>query len=150
MHNRASETTPLHIDIPVRLSDVRVAFSVAALAFEGDLPASIFHLQLISQDVAEWNTRARIVAVFHTNAGHVTLNDEAYDAERMVATGNPYKGLVADLMKRGVEVELCGATAEVHGWGNADLLTGVKINRNAMARLSQLAQEGFVQITEWD
>jgi intracellular sulfur oxidation DsrE/DsrF family protein len=53
-------------------------------------------------------------------------------------------------MKRGVEVELCGATAEVHGWGNANLLTGVKINRNAMARLSQLAQEGFVQITEWD
>jgi intracellular sulfur oxidation DsrE/DsrF family protein len=53
-------------------------------------------------------------------------------------------------MKRGVQVELCGATATVHKWGNADLLPGVKVNTDAMARMSQLAQEGFVEITEWD
>jgi intracellular sulfur oxidation DsrE/DsrF family protein len=139
---------PLHIDIPVKLTEVKVAFSVAALAFEGDLPASIFHLQLIEKDVADWNARAQIFAVFHTNAGHVTLNDEAYNAERMVATGNPYKGLVADLIKRGVQIELCGATAKVHRWGNADLLPGVKVNTDAMARMTQLVQEGFAQITE--
>src|SRR5258707_10707756 len=104
----------LHIDIPVKLAEVKVVFSVAALAFEGDLPASIFHLQLIENDVADWNARAQVFAVFHTNAGHVTLNDEAYNAERMVATGNPYKGLVADLIKRGGQIELCGATAKVH------------------------------------
>jgi hypothetical protein len=45
---------PLHIDIPVKLSDIKIAFSVAALAFEGDLPASIFHLQLITRDIAAW------------------------------------------------------------------------------------------------
>jgi hypothetical protein len=33
---------PLHIDIPVKLAEVRVAFSIPTLAFEGDLPASIF------------------------------------------------------------------------------------------------------------
>ena len=32
---------PLHIDIPVKLADVKVVFSVGALAFEGDLPASM-------------------------------------------------------------------------------------------------------------
>jgi len=141
---------PLHIDIPVQLAEVKVAFSIAALAFEGDLPASIFHLQLITTDVANWNAKAQVIAVFHTNAGHVTLHDDAYNAERMIATGNPYKELVADLMKRGVQVELCGATATVHKWGNADLLPGVKVNTDAMARMSQLAQEGFVEITEWD
>jgi intracellular sulfur oxidation DsrE/DsrF family protein len=141
---------PLHIDIPVQLVQVKVAFSIAALAFEGDLPASIFHLQLITTDVANWNAKAQVIAVFHTNAGHVTLNDNAYNNERMIATGNPYKELVADLMKRGVQVELCGATATVHKWGNADLLPGVKVNTDAMARMSQLAQEGFVEITEWD
>jgi intracellular sulfur oxidation DsrE/DsrF family protein len=141
---------PLHIDIPVQLAQVKVAFSIAALAFEGDLPASIFHLQLITTDVANWNAKAQVIAVFHTNAGHVTLNDVAYNTERMIATGNPYKELVADLMKRGVQVELCGATATVHKWGNADLLPGVKVNTDAMARMSQLAQEGFVEITEWD
>ena len=141
---------PLHIDIPVQLVQVKVAFSIAALAFEGDLPASIFHLQLITTDVANWNAKAQVIAVFHTNAGHVTLNDDAYNAERMIATGNPYKELVADLMKRGVQIELCGATATVHKWGNSDLLPGVKVNTDAMARMSQLAQEGFVEITEWD
>jgi intracellular sulfur oxidation DsrE/DsrF family protein len=144
----STSAKPLHIDIPVKLAEVKVAFSVAALAFEGDLPASIFHLQLIEKDVADWNARAQIFAVFHTNAGHVTLNDEAYNAERMVATGNPYKGLVADLIKRGVQIELCGATAKVHKWGTADLLPGVRVNTDAMARMTQLVQEGFAQIAE--
>ncbi len=139
---------PLHIDIPVKLAEVKVAFSVPALMFEGDLPASIFHLQLIENDIADWNAKAEVIAVFHTNAGHVTLNDQAYNTERMVATGNPYKKLVADLMKRGVQIELCGATAKIHKWGNADVLPGVKVNTDAMARMTQLIEEGFVQITE--
>jgi intracellular sulfur oxidation DsrE/DsrF family protein len=140
--------SPLHIDIPVKLQEVKVAFSVAALSFEGDLPASIFHLQLIARDAADWAAKAQVVVVFHTNAGHVTLNDKAYDADRNVATGNPYRELIADLMKRGVRVELCGATAKVHKWGNAELLPGIKVNTDAMARLTQLVQEGFVKITE--
>ena len=146
----ATSEKPLRIDIPVRLTELRIAFSIADLAFEGDLPASIFHLQLIANDIADWKARAQVIAVFHTNAGHVTLHDEAYNAERMVATGNPYKQLLVELMKRGVEVELCGATATVHKWGNRDLLPGIKVNTDAMARMSQLVQEGFVQVTEWD
>ena len=141
---------PLRIDIPVRLSELRIAFSIADLAFEGDLPACIFHLQLITQNIADWNAKARVIAVFHTNAGHVTLNDDSYNAERKMANGNPYKKLLAELMKRGVQVELCGATAAAHNWGNEDLLPEIKVNRDAMARMSQLVQEGFVQITEWD
>jgi intracellular sulfur oxidation DsrE/DsrF family protein len=139
---------PLHIDIPVKLASVKSVFSIGALAFEGDLPASIFHLQLIENDIADWSARSEVIAVFHTNAGHVTLNDTAYDADRNIATGNPYKELVTDLMKRGVRIELCGATAKVHNWGNADLLPDVKVNTDAMARTTQLVQEGFVKITE--
>ncbi len=138
----------LHIDIPVRLTDVKTVFSIGALAFEGDLPASIFHLQLIKGDIADWKAASEVVAVFHTNAGHVTLNDNSYNTDRNVATGNPYKKLVTDLMKRGVKVELCGATAKAHKWGNVDLLPGIKVNTDAMARTTQLVQEGFVKITE--
>ena len=139
---------PLHIDIAVKLTELKVVFSVGALAFEGDLPASMFHLKLIENDIADWNAKAQVIAVFHTNAGHVTLNDSAYNADRNVATGNPYKELVAGVMKRGVQIELCGATAKVHKWGNADLLPGIKVNTDAMARTTQLVQEGFVKITE--
>jgi intracellular sulfur oxidation DsrE/DsrF family protein len=138
----------LHIDIPVKLAEVKVAFSVAALAFEGDLPASLFHLHLIVNDISNWKAKSQVVAVFHTNAGHVTLHDQAYNADRNIATGNPYRLLVTDLMERGVQVELCGATAKAHGWGNADLIPRIKINTDAMARTTQLVQEGFVKISE--
>jgi intracellular sulfur oxidation DsrE/DsrF family protein len=139
---------PLHIDIPVKMTNVRTVYSIGALAFEGDLPASIFHLQLIEGDITDWNAKSEVIAVFHTNAGHVTLHDNSYNADRNIATGNPYRELVQDLMKRGVQIELCGATAKAHGWGNADLLPGVKVNTDAMARTTQLVQAGFVKITE--
>ena len=139
---------PLYIDIPVKLAEVKEVYSIGALAFEGDLPACLFHLQLIENDISDCNAKSRVIAVFHTNAGHATLHDSAYNADRSVATGNPYKKLIADLMARGVEVELCGATAKVHNWGNADLLPKIKVNTDAMARTTQLVQEGFVKITE--
>jgi len=144
----AASEKPLHIDIPVKLPDVKMVFSIDALAFEGDLPASIFHLQLIENDIADWNAKSQVIAVFHTNAGHVTLHDSAYNADRNIATGNPYKELISELQKRGVQVELCGATAKVHNWGNADLHPGIKVNTDAMARTTQLVQQGFVKITE--
>jgi len=74
---------PLHIDIPVKMSDVKVAFSIGALAFEGDLSASIFHMRLIK------NATSEVVAVFHMNAGHVTLHDTAYNTDRNIATATP-------------------------------------------------------------
>jgi intracellular sulfur oxidation DsrE/DsrF family protein len=144
----AASEKPLHIDIPVKLPDVKMVFSIGALAFEGDLPASIFHLQLIENDIADWNAKSQVIAVFHTNAGHVTLHDSAYNADRNIATGNPYKELISELQKRGVQVELCGATAKVHNWGNADLHPGIKVNTDAMARTTQFVQQGFVKITE--
>jgi intracellular sulfur oxidation DsrE/DsrF family protein len=140
--------SPLHIDIPVKLDDVKEVFSVASLSFEGDMPASLFHLGLITNDIADWGATSEVIVVFHTNAGHVTLHDQAYNADREIETGNPYKDLVANLQSRGVHVELCGATAKVHHYGNEDLLPGIKINTDAMARTTELAQQGFVKITE--
>lgn len=143
--------SPLHIDIPVKLDNVKTVYSVASLSFEGDMPASLFHLQLITNDVADWGATSEVVVVFHTNAGHATLNDTAYNADRGIDTGNPYKGLVEGLMSRGVHVELCGATAKAHHYGNEDLIPGVPVNTDAMARTTELVQQCFVKISEsWD
>ena len=139
--------SPVHIDIPVKLEDVKAVFSIASLSFEGDLPASIFHMELITGDIADWGATSN-VAIFHTKAGHVTLDDEAYNADRGIQTGNPYKELIISLTSRGVQVELCGATAKAHHYGNEDLIPGIPINTDAMARLTQLVQQGFVKITE--
>ena len=85
----SAQEKPLHIDIPVRLAEVKSVYSIGALEFEGDLPASLFHLQLIEGDIADWKAKGNVIAIFHTNAGHVTLHDSAYNAERIIATGNP-------------------------------------------------------------
>ena len=58
------------------------------------------------------------------------------------------RGLVADLQKRGVKIELCDATAKAHNYGNEDLLPNIEINTDAMSRTIQLVQEGFVKISE--
>jgi predicted peroxiredoxin len=123
-----TQAKPLHIDIPVKLEEVKVVFSIASLSFEGDLPATLFHMGLITDDISDWKAKFEVIAVFHTNAGHVALHNEAYNLDRGISTGNPYQKLVTDLMEKGVLVELCGATAKVHGWGNIDTIPGIKIN----------------------
>jgi len=143
-----SSQDTLRIDIPVKLAQVKNVFSIASLSFEGDLPAALFHMGLLVDDVASWNAKSRVIAIFHTNAGHVTLHDQSYNKDRNIATGNPYKQLLTDLMARGVEVELCGATANAHGWVNADTLAGIKVNTDAMARCTELVQQGFIKISE--
>ena len=116
----------LHIDIPATLDkEADVAFNIDRLALNGDMPFALGHLELLVNDYRELNNKGRIIAIFHTDAGHVTLNDTAYNAARHVTTGNPYKGLLGSLMKKGVQVELCAATAKANNWASEDLLPGV-------------------------
>jgi len=63
-----------------------------------------------------------------------------------VSTGNPYKELIAELLKQGVQVEECSVSMRAHNWVNEDLLPGVKVNTGAVIRLIQLTQEGYVQL----
>ena len=100
------EERTIHLDIPVRLTEVTAVFSIASLSFEGGLPASLFHMGLMVGVVADWNAKSEIVAVFRTHGGHVTPDDSAYSQDRSITEGSPYKGLVADLTKRAVKVEL--------------------------------------------
>jgi hypothetical protein len=37
----------IHIDILVKLAEVKAVFSIASLSFEGDPPASLFHIGLL-------------------------------------------------------------------------------------------------------
>lgn len=77
-----SPNTPLHIEIPVKLAEVKAVFSVAAVSFEGDLPASLVHLQIITGDIADWGATSEVVVVFHSKARHLTLNDATCNADR--------------------------------------------------------------------
>ena len=148
----AQSNQALHIDIPVKLEKANVVFDIGHLVNNGDMPFFLGDMDLLVTDLKDWNVKGEIIAVFHGDAAYLVLNDASYNANRHVQTGhpvqtgNPYAKLITGLMEQGVQLELCGATAKANHWGNADLLPGVKINTDAMARVTQLEQQGFTLI----
>jgi intracellular sulfur oxidation DsrE/DsrF family protein len=144
----------LHIDIPVKLEKAKVVIDVGHLVLNGDVPFFTGDMDLLATDLKDWNVKGEVIAVFHGDAAYLLLNDDAYNVNRHVQTGhpvntgNPYAKLITGLMEQGVQIELCGATAAANHWGNADLLPGVKVNTNAMVRVTELEQEGFTLIYE--
>jgi intracellular sulfur oxidation DsrE/DsrF family protein len=145
----AQDAQALHIDVPVKLEKANVVFDVGQLVFgPGDMPFLLGDLNLLAGDYRQWGTKGEIVAVFHGDAAYLVLNDTAYNADRHVKSGNPYAELIAGLMNQGVQIELCGATAAANHWVNSDLLPGVKVNTNAMVRVTQLEEEGYTLIYE--
>jgi intracellular sulfur oxidation DsrE/DsrF family protein len=136
----------LKIDVAVTLESAKVVFNMDHLAFQGDLPVGMKYMDLFSERMKEQHAPARIVGVFHGNAGYMLLNDAAYNSARKVSTGNPFKQLVSRLMEKGVQIEECVVTMKGNGWANKDLLPGVKVNSGAVIRLVQLHQEGYAEI----
>jgi intracellular sulfur oxidation DsrE/DsrF family protein len=154
--NRAeAQSDPaLHIDVPVKLEKASVVFDIGHLVLNGDMPFFLGDMDLLATDLHNWNVKGEIIAVFHGDAAYLVLNDAAYDANRRVQaghpiqTGNPFGKLIDGLMKQGVQIELCGATAAANHWTNKDLIPGVKVNTNAMVRVIELEQKGFTLIYE--
>ncbi|MDA8095364.1 MAG: DsrE family protein [Betaproteobacteria bacterium] len=136
----------IHVEIPVKLKEADVVFNMDHLAFFGDMPVGMKYMHLLALRMKKTRTPGKIIGVFHGKAAFMTLNDKAYDAYRGVTTGNPYKGLIANLQRQGVQIEECAVSMKGHGWGNADLLPGVLVNAGAVGRIIQLVQQGYVQI----
>ena len=142
----ASTDPPLRIDIPTKLEKANVVIDFGHAVYLGDALFALGDIDLLATDVRDWNATGQIVVVFHGDAAYLILNDETYNANRHVMTGNPYKNVLNDIMSKGVQLELCGATAKGNHWGNANLLPGVKVNVNAMVRVTQLEQGGYTLI----
>jgi intracellular sulfur oxidation DsrE/DsrF family protein len=141
-----AQAQDIRIDVPVVLRDAKVVFNLGQKAFEGDEPTGLQFLRVMIPTFRRDRTKARIVAIFHDNAGYMLLDDVAYARVRNWRGGNPYKEQIAALMREGVEVEECGETMRLRGWSNADLMPNVKVNSGANYRIVQLVQEGFVQL----
>jgi intracellular sulfur oxidation DsrE/DsrF family protein len=139
---------PLHIDIPTTLEKTNVVVDFGHAVFNGDMPFALGDVNLLVHDAHAWNASGNIVVIFHGDAAYMVLNDESYNANRHATGGNPYKKALDSLMAQGVQLELCGATAKGNHWGNADLLPGIKVNVNAMVRVTQLEQGGYTLIYE--
>ena len=138
--------TRITIDVPVILKEAIVVFNLDHVALAGDMPIGMKYMDLLNKKMKMDKTPGKIIGVFHGPAAFMTLNDKAYNADRKVTTGNPYKGLIEGLVASGVQIEECAVSMKGNGWTNNDLLPVVKVNSGAVGRIIQLTQEGYVQI----
>jgi len=134
------------IDVPVTLKEVNLVMNMDHIALAGDLPIGMKYMDLLNKKMKMDKASGHIIGVFHGPAAYMTLNDQAYNAERKVTTGNPYKALIEGLVASGVQIEECAVSMKGNGWTNKDLLPVVKVNTGAISRITQLTQEGYVQI----
>ena len=143
-HAQSPDT--IRIDVPVELKQAKVVFNMDHAAFGGDTPVGIAHMTMMLDRFKQIGTTWSMVAVFHGDAGYMLLNDETYNAVRKTRSGNPYKAMVANLIKQGAQIEECAVTMRGNKWTNDNLLPGVKVNTGADGRIIQLVQEGYVML----
>ena len=142
----AAGAQSLKIDIPVDLKEAKVVFNMDHPAFAGDASIGLTYMKLMTQNFDRSKTKYTIKSVFHGAMGYMLLNDAAYNKARKSDKGNPFKEAIADLQKTGIELEECGQTARNNNWTNADLLPGINVNAGANLRITQLVQDGYVQL----
>ena len=142
----STESSEPHIDIPVKIQKAHVVFNMDHLSFGGDQPIGLKYMTMLKERYEREKIKGQILAVFHGDAGYMTLTDEAYNAFRNVQTGNPFKAQIQALIEKGVQIEECVVTMKAKKWTNKDLLAGVKVNAGAVIRLIQLHQEGYSEI----
>jgi len=134
----------ISIDTPVALKEAKVVFRIDHVAPGGDNSFALQQIGVLSEKLRQMGADGKVIAVFNGDGGFMLLNDMAYDKVRKTTGGNPYKSMLANLIDKGVEVEECGMTMMREGWGNKQLLAGVRVNTGANLRVIELVQKGFV------
>ena len=134
------------IDIPANIKEAKVVLNISRPAFEGDEPAALSYIRVMTSRFQQDGIKADIVAVFHGASGYMLLDDETYNRVRKWPDGNPYKKQIAEFQKLGVRFEECGKTMVDNHWINGDMLPGVKINAGANFRVIELVQQGYAQL----
>lgn len=83
--------------------------------------------------------------VFHSS-GIAALVNEAARVRMGAEAQNPNVGILAALIKRGVQIEICESTMKQKGIEAAELMPGVKMVIGAFPRLIDLQLQGFAYI----
>lgn len=141
-----TEEAKIVIDVPVVLKQANVVFNMDHVALAGDMPFGMRYMGLLHKKMLADKAEGKIIGVFHGPAAFMTLNDSSYNAARHVSTGNPYKATITALVASGIQIEECAESMRGNGWTNKDLLSVVKVNTGAVGRITELVQQGYVQI----
>ena len=133
-------------DVPIPKGTVfKVAFDVSDKAKPGELSRGIESAgRFINMNVAAGVSleSIHVAIIVHGGASMNLLTPAAY-AARNAGAVNANASAIAQLLAKGVRIELCGQSAAAYGIKNADLLPGVKMTTSAMISHALLQQAGY-------
>jgi intracellular sulfur oxidation DsrE/DsrF family protein len=133
-------------DVPIPAGTrFKIDFDVSEKAKPGDLSRAIETAgRFINMHVAAGVPLDAITVaiVVHGGASQDLLAPAAY-AARNDGKANGSAAAIAQLLGKGVAIQLCGQSAAAYGIRNADLLPGVKMSLSAMTAHALLQQAGY-------
>lgn len=143
----AAAAEPEVIPIHVR-ENLRIVYQVTDDAQHEGVNKGLFYIRKLINTYEKQGIAADQVhlhLVYHGTGIAAVVNDEA--RKRLgVEAANPNGDILAELVKRGVQVELCENTMQQKGVKPVELMPGVKLVVGAFPRLIDLQLQGFAYI----
>ena len=138
-----------HDVIPIQVrQNLRIVYQVTDLADYEAVDKGLFYARKLIDTYQRHGIEAGEVhlhLVYHGTAIASVVNDEA---RRRLGSDqpNPNAELLAELVRRGVQVELCENTMQQKGVKPAELMPGVKLVVGAFPRLVDLQLQNYSYI----
>ncbi len=143
----AAAAEPAVIPLQVR-ENLRIVYQVTDDAGHEGVNKGLFYARKLIDTYSRHGIapgQVHLHLVYHGTGIAAVVNDAA--RRRLgVETANPNGAILAELVERGVQVELCENTMQQKGVQPAELLPGVKLVVGAFPRLIDLQLQGFAYI----
>lgn len=135
--------------IPIQVREnLRIVYQVTDDAMHEDVNKGLFYARKLINTYEKHGIPAdqiHLHLVYHGTGIAAVVNDEA--RKRLGAvSANPNGEVLAELIRRGVQVELCENTMQQKGVKPSELMPGVKLVVGAFPRLIDLQLQGYAYI----
>jgi uncharacterized protein len=141
-------TPPAVIPLQTR-ENLRIVYQVTDdLLHEGVNRGLFYARKLVDTYEAEGipADQVHLHLVYHGTGINAVVNEQARARLKAETAENPNTRLLADLLRRGVQIELCDSTMRQKGVRPEELLPGVKRVVGAYPRLVDLQLQGYAYI----
>ncbi len=144
----ASHAEPEEIPLQVR-ENIRAVYQVSDDKLHEGVNKGLFYAKKLittykQQDIAA--DQLHLHLVYHSSAIAALVNEDARKRLGADPLKNPNTTILEELLKSGVQVEICESTMLQKGVVASELLSGVKIVAGAYPRIIDLQLQGYAYI----
>ncbi len=144
----ASSAEPERIPLQVR-ENIRVVYQVSDDKPHEGVNKGLFYAKKLIATYEEQKVAADQVhlhLVYHSSAITALVNKEARKRMGADPAENPNTAILEELLKSGVQIEICESTMRQKGVVASELMPGVKIVVGAFPRIIDLQLQGYAYI----